>query len=121
MATYMANLFGEEPDTHAELTYVTSSIEDGRLYLDLVYRVENSKEIFDIHIPKAEVPLPRRHMTIRYLEDATWIELNSTDMFVHPNKNKQLFLKTIIKKKTRKMTVSEIEKALGYSVEIVSE
>lgn len=128
----MLDMFGGDPNANIDLEDVKAFIENGKVYLKLVYRVENAKEIIAVTVPKAELPLPTHTVVITdgYEEGCTfdelrlrktWVSMRDAKLTIEPDKNGHKFIQQLVKKKTRKMTVSEIEKALGYSVEIVSE
>ena len=125
-------VFTGDRTTDVNLTHVSAFIEDDKVYLSLKYLVEDSKEVISVDIPKAELPLST-HKTIitqgvsetgyfgEPTKQDTWITMDGNTLRLRPDKTDLKWTLRVIKKKTRKMTVSEIEKALGYSVEIVSE
>lgn len=110
------------------LKNVEAFMEDGKPYLHLVYVVENSKEIYTVTVPKAELPIPTDMLTINRDSDypyegsvnqPAWIGLERSYLTLHPDKSFRKTIRKVIKTKTRKMTIAEIEKELGYSIEIV--
>lgn len=108
--------------------------EDGKYYLDLKYTVEKIDGIYEKHIPKVALDIPTDHVSIETIYQQT------PYINILPEAERRFHLKTgfqylrveaigpgdiygteiLIKKKTRKMTLAEIEKELGYSVEVVS-
>ena len=110
------------------LKNVKAFMEDGKPYLKLLYVVENSKEIYTVTVPKAELPITTDMLVIERdsnhphegsAAQPAWIDLERGYLTLHPDKSFRKTIRKVIKTKTRKMTVAEIEKELGYSIEIV--
>lgn len=114
------------------ITNAESWVEKGLVYLKLTYRVENLDEVYTMTLNKLRLPIIPNNVAIDsgYEDGFTFdecrnyrhqIRLGSTHMTIlSDDRGCDIEYKTI-KKKSRKMTVKEIEKALGYSVEIISE
>lgn len=94
-------------------------------YLDLTYECEDDKEVYVMNIPRVELPCFNNPLinVVSYGD-----ETNATIGFnggvrlpIHQDMNGALFSKLVVEEKTHKMTVAEIEKKLGYKIEIVSD
>lgn len=112
--------------------------EDGAYYLRLKYVIENDRATYELYIPKVDIGLVAGWYPIlessttydtKYIEDNCKLVLRGRefdvrrgDLCVGGNTyGNILFLRRIIDEKTKKMTVADIEKELGYKIEIVSE
>lgn len=113
--------------------------EDERYYMYLTYERETDTDIRKIRIPKVDLGLP--------VYDDTGLSIDTDyndDVFdycplykklrhtlntgggmryniLYDGETKSAYSEEVVFEKTRKMTVAEIEKALGYKVEIVSD
>ena len=99
-------------------------------YLHLQYEITTDTEKKLIDIPKAKLPLNVRQCFIDVdcsdypftaVRPVRFINLLDTKMELMPLSDGSVYSEKILEKYTRKMTVKEIEKALGYPVEIISE
>ena len=107
-------------------------IQDGSRYLKLVYEYEDGYGIHELTIPQVEFPfgnclnltyicennpalqrLSIRLCTVGDLTNVYLYDTKSDDGLVY-------YTDKIIKRKPKKMTIEEIERELGYKVEIVS-
>ena len=103
--------------------------DDGKYYLDATYEYENKYGIYKLNIPKIILPvytqgLPDYVHTIHagYYPEDLKVNLGFGELQVERDlKTDMTYRITEIQKKPRKMTLSEVEAALGYSVELVSE
>lgn len=112
--------------------------EDGAYYLRLKYVIENDRETYELYVPKVDIGLDAgwypfldssTTYNTTYIEDNCKLILRSREFDVRRGNlcaggntyGNILFLRRIIDEKTKKMTVAEIEKKLGYKIEIVSE
>lgn len=104
-------------------------VEDGKSYfMDVTYEYENKYGVYELHIPKVHLPImtDRLPSYIRscysvIFDPEVSIDLGFGELHVlKDNKTGMTYKITEIEKKTHKMTVAEIEAALGYKVEIVS-
>ena len=94
-------------------------------YLDLTYDCEDEKSVYVLNVPRVELPyFDNPYINIINDGDAT----NATIGFIggvclpiYKDQNGALLSKVVIEEKTHKMTVAEIEKKLGYKIEIVSD
>lgn len=114
---------------------------DGRYYIDLRYTEEDDRKITETHIPKIHIPLECGHINkfniglidgsaaagadyvfgnhaFRMYEGVSTFRTEDGERESYPN---VLFAEKLIKEKVQEMTLSEIEKKLGYKVKIVSE
>lgn len=107
-------------------------IQDGSRYLKLVYEYEDSYGIHELTIPQVEFPFGNRLNLIYIHENNPELQRLSirlctegdvTNVCLHDSKSNDglvYYTDKIIKRKPKKMTIEEIERELGYKVEIVS-
>ena len=107
-------------------------IQDGTRYLKLVYEYEDSYGIHELTIPQVEFPFGNRLNLICIHENNPALERVSihlctegdvANVYLHNSKSYDglvYYTDKIIKRKPKKMTIEEIERELGYKVEIVS-
>lgn len=89
-------------------------------YLDLTYECEDEKTVYVMNIPRVKLPC----LNNPYIDDITnpTIEfISGTRLQIRKGPNGALLSEVVIEEKTHKMTVAEIEKKLGYKIEIVSD
>ena len=100
-------------------------------YLHLQYEITTDTEKKLIDIPKAKLPLTVGQCFIdvdcsgysftNFVRPVRFINLLDSKMELMPSSDDSVYSEKVLEKYTRKMTVKEIEKALGYPVEIISE
>ena len=107
-------------------------IQDGSRYLKLVYEYEDSHGIHELTIPQVEFPFGNRlnliythenNPALQRLSIRLCTEGDITNVYLHDSKSYDglvYYTDKIIKRKPKKMTIEEIERELGYKVEIVS-
>ena len=107
-------------------------IQDGSRYLKLVYEYEDSYGIHELTIPQVEFPFGNRLNLIHIYENNPALrrvsirlctEGDVTSVYLYDTKSDDglvYYVDKIIKRKPKKMTIEEIERELGYKVEIVS-
>ena len=107
-------------------------IQDGSRYLKLVYEYEDSYGIHELTIPQVEFPFGNRlnlihiyenNPALRRLSIRLCTEGDVANVYLHNSKSYDglvYYTDKIIKRKPKKMTIEEIERELGYKVEIVS-
>ena len=107
-------------------------IQDGSRYLKLVYEYEDSYGIHELTIPQVEFPFGNRlnlkhvyetNPALRRLSIRLCTEGDVANVFLYDTKTDDGFMyytDKIIKHKPKKMTLEEIERELGYKIEIVS-
>lgn len=107
-------------------------IQDGSRYLKLVYEYEDSYGIHELTIPQVEFPFGNRlnliyihenNPALRRLSIRLCTEGDVTSVYLYDTKSDDglvYYIDKIIKRKPKKMTIEEIERELGYKVEIVS-
>ena len=106
------------------LTNVETVMEKGNIFLDVTYEFENFRGVHECRFPRVLVPL--------YKEDGDFVLTACADgehehmidigyglTPFYEDENGRCFIDKIIKPATRKMSVEEIEKELGYPIEIV--
>lgn len=98
-------------------------------YLELEYEIEKSDGIYRRTFPKVDLCIPKDHVCL-ITETSPWSFCLATETKICLRNGSslpliefagELYSDELIEKKTQKMTVAEIEKELGYSIEIVSE
>ena len=107
-------------------------IQDGSRYLKLVYEYEDGYGIHELTIPQVEFPFGNRldltyicenNPALQRLSIRLCTEGNVANVYLHDTKSHDglvYYTDKIIKRKPKKMTIDEIERELGYKVEIVS-
>ena len=107
-------------------------IQDGSRYLKLVYEYEDSYGIHELIIPQVEFPFGNRlnliyihenNPALQRLSIRLCTEGDVANVYLHNSKSYDglvYYTDKIIKRKPKKMTIEEIERELGYKVEIVS-
>ena len=107
-------------------------IQDGSRYLKLVYEYEDSYGIHELTIPQVEFPFGNRLNLIYIHENNPALQRLSirlctvgdvANVYLHNSKSYDglvYYTDKIIKRKPKKMTIEEIERELGYKVEIIS-
>lgn len=107
-------------------------IQDNTRYLKLVYEYEDSYGVHELTIPQVEFPFGNRLNLIHIYENnptrqglsiRLCTEGDVTNVYLHDTKSYDglvYYTDKIIKHKPKKMTIEEIERELGYKVEIVS-
>lgn len=102
--------------------------EDGKCveyYLSAVYHDENDAGIYEITIPHIHLPLNEGLMIIQYNKYLQYepdkVDLGFGELPMLPDENGHMYYQKLIKEKVHDLTLSEIEKKLGYKVRIVGE
>ena len=107
-------------------------IQDGSRYLKLVYEYEDSYGIHELTIPQVEFPFGNRLNLTYICENNPALQRLSirlctvgdlTNVYLYDTKSDDglvYYTDKIIKPKPKKMTIEEIERELGYKVEIIS-
>ena len=98
--------------------------EDGLLYLSLTYEFENiegnNEGKYNLYIPKIALGIKTNDMPIinneRYIYE---FQAGKHNYIIEPEDSKEEFYTYKIETKEKKMTIEEIEKELGYKVQIV--
>lgn len=108
-------------------------VEDGLYFLDVLYEIEDDHYVKECHVPKARLPIEGGYindtMTITHhalLPDVgaalvlPYRELTAYEVETpEAPESKGFYTVKILKEKRKKMTKEEIEKALGYKIDIV--
>lgn len=107
-------------------------IQDDTRYLKLVYEYEDSYGIHELTIPQVEFPFGNRLGLTYICENNPELQRLSirlctvgdfANVYLYDTKSNDglaYYTDKIIKRKPKKMTIEEIERELGYKVEIVS-
>ena len=106
--------------------------QDGSRYLKLVYEYEDSYGIHELTFPQVEFPFGNRLNLIYIHENNPALQRLSINLctggdvasvYLYDTKSYDglvYYTDKIIKRKPKKMTIEEIERELGYKVEIVN-
>ena len=113
----------------AELKNIELVKDGGSYYLDVTYNYENKYGLYELNIPRILLPicknmLPdyRIDMPRYYDHSIMTVDFGFGDLEVLRDFKTGMTHKiTEIQKKTHKMTLAEVEEALGYKVELISE
>lgn len=107
-------------------------IQDGSRYLKLVYEYEDSYGVHELTIPQVEFPFGNRlnliyihenNPALQGLSIRLCTEGDVANVYLHDTKSYDgvvYYTDKIIKHKPKKMTIEEIERELGYKVEVIS-
>ena len=102
--------------------------EDGNYYLDVTYHYENERGTYECNIPRVLLPFPKYCIPIinrKMMESERELvfdrDLRLPIREFNDGSNSYFWKEVPIRLKTRKITVAELEKELGYKIEIVSE
>lgn len=106
--------------------------DNGQLYLSVRYLLENESEIVRLNIPRIQLPInlsacPQIEYShayndwINYRGQKPYIRCGYRDQLAIEKHNDITYTLETVENKTHKLTVAEIEKKLGYKIEIVSE
>lgn len=100
--------------------------ENDRYYLSAVYRVEDDNGTWELSYPRIELTINKKFLPLLRAEYGTSfnevvIDLGFGDLPLKEIGKGVYAEKKLIEEKIHDMTVSEIEKALGYKVRIIGE
>lgn len=101
--------------------------EDGSYFLSLTYEVEDDREVRQLDFHKVRLGIRKYdEPTVELTSDECYIRFNGGHLYralgVDTDEGHNVYCSVkILSEKPTKMTVSEIEKELGYKIEIVSE
>ena len=106
--------------------------EDGQYYLKLKYIIEHDDRVEELEIPKVKIPFNERYYPEIQTEYHPWSALDKCILFVGcrqpldilqgdtPEAKDTFYVTRVIEEKPVELTVSEIEKKLGYKIKIVN-
>lgn len=86
---------------------------------------EDDEEVREIYFPRIQLPINRARIKTRFSYPCPgvsrcYVDLGFGELPV-PGNNITAYTKKVIETKTKKMTLKEIEKKLGYKIELISE
>ena len=96
-------------------------------YLSAVYVHENDTGIYEITIPKINLPVqdsPIINVPYKYnrlLSDPPTVNIGFGDLYMLEDEHDHIYYEKLIEEKIHDMTLSEIEKKLGFKVRVISE
>lgn len=110
----------------AKLKSLTLIRENDRYYLSAVYRVEDDNGTWELSYPRIELMINKNFaplLSATYGADFNEIviDLGFGDLPLKEIRKGIYAERKLIKEKVHDMTVSEVEKALGYKVRIIEE
>ena len=105
--------------------------ENNKYYFSAVFNYEDKKGYYEISVPKIELPISCCQVSTENSYD-TWYGYQKTAKVdfgfcvldaspVDVNNNETLFTMKLIEEKVHPMTLAEIEKELGYKIELKKE
>lgn len=108
---------------------VSLRVEDGEFYLYLTYECECKESIDEIVYQKLHLPISKYNLPFVDFElfSASAFSIVNESFTVHlpfgdlNSHSKEAVTVKTIENKTQKLTLAEIEKKLGYKIELVSE
>ena len=111
----------------SKITNIELYNEKGQYYLKVEYEVDNVYRLEKYTVPKIHLPIADC-VTIIHESDNTYmgmfernaIDLGFGELNMLRDKSGRLCTMEVIKEYPQKMTLEEIEKKLGYKVEVVS-
>ena len=100
--------------------------EGNSYYISAVLQYENDKGFYEINVPKINLPIL---YNVEINQESYTDTFNRTETFANidfgfgklsilKDDNNHYFTMTCIEEKRRKMTLAEIEKELGYKIEL---
>ena len=100
--------------------------ENNRYYLSALVEHEDERGVYEISIPKIELPVERnciidKTVTDRNYKPHTVVSINFGfgKLYVEPFDNNDNYCTiNCVEEKVHKMTLAEIEKKLGYKIEL---
>ena len=124
-------------EDNVELYSIIPFKEDGRWYLNLIYKYEDGIGKHTVEIPKASLPFNQQRLPIirsspsynEYFLERPYIDCGDSIMLYKSTcdlaiergvKEPAYYFNIITEYATKEMTLDEIEKELGYNVKIVN-
>lgn len=124
-------------ENNVELYSIIPFKEDGRWYLNLIYKYENENGKHTVVIPKASIPFNQQCLPViksfpsynECLSECPYIDCGDSMMLYKSTcdlaiergvKEPAYYFNIITEYATKEMTLDEIEKELGYKVKIVN-
>lgn len=105
--------------------------ENNKYYLSAIFDYENKKGFYELSVPKIEFPVSQHcevNLTSGYDELHVPYRIVDVDLGFGKilyaksfNDEKDFFTLTCLEEKVHKMTLGEIEKELGYKIELQKE
>lgn len=93
----------------------------GEIYLDLTYRCEDDKHIKEVHMPRVRLDLSWNGDIDLGDERATICLGDDNRYELYDTNTEARFTIRIIEEKVQELTLTEIEKKLGYKIKIVND
>ena len=98
---------------------------DDRYYLDAIYDVETDAYKMKLHIPRIKLPIdPTRvkiHVDSIMNQNEVFANTSKFNFVVDRDENGHYYTETVVEEKVHELTLSEIEKRLGYKVKVVED
>ena len=97
--------------------------ENNKYYLAALIVHEDKNGIYEVSIPKIELPIKSEceiNCTQSYMDKVVSIDFGFGELYAQPfDENDAYFTLTCLEEKIHKMTLPEIEKELGYKIELI--
>jgi hypothetical protein len=90
-------------------------------YLSAEYTYDDKYSTRKLSIPKIRLNDVLQEPCFHATSDVTYIDIGFGECRLEPDSNGRCYTMTTLKEKPQEITLSEIEKRLGYKVKIVSE
>ena len=90
-------------------------------YLSAEYTYDDKYSTRKLSIPKIRLNDVLQEPCFHITNDVTYVDIGFGECRLEPDSNGRCYTMTTLKEKPQEMTLSEIEKKLGYKVKIVSE
>lgn len=111
------------------LDFYTEEHDGVKTYLaKAVYECKNQYRKTEVIIPRIMLPVDSHHIPAIRREEAQWlytpgwfIDIFGSEIPLRPDEDGNVYYEKVIEEYPQKMTLAEIEKKLGYKVELVSE
>lgn len=108
--------------------YTDEIYGETRYFLKAVYRRVTPHKVEEVTIPKIELPVNHKdfELDVSYFNPSVICEYSTIDIGfgklpIYKDDNGTYATCRVIEERAEKMTLSEIEKKLGYKIELVSE
>lgn len=100
--------------------------ENNKYYLSALVDYEDKRGVYEISIPKIEFPIERNCIIDRTIGERNYkpyttvsIDFGLGELYAEPfDNNDNYYTITCIEEKVHKMTLANIEKELGYKIEL---
>ena len=100
--------------------------ENNKYYLSALVNYEDKNGIYEMSIPKIKLPVGQKCIINKTIEECNYkpyttvnIDFGFGELYVEPfDNNDNYYTITCIEEKVHKMTLADIERELGYKIEL---